>query len=184
MGKRYVERVSGANGLTKALLTLLAGGAVITTALIFPGSGYLYKEYKKDQWEKARKRGALKSTIKRLERQELISWSEVEGEVRLVLTEDGKKKTLQFDIDNLQIKKPSKWDKHWRVIVFDVPEEKRIARNIFRRKLKDLEFKQLQKSVFVSRFECKDEIDFLRHSLEITPFVHYILAKDISGVLK
>jgi DNA-binding transcriptional regulator PaaX len=175
---------SGARGLTKALLTVLAGGAVITTALVFPGAGYLYKLYKKEQWDKARKRGSLTNTIKRLERQKFISWSEVNGELRLMLTEEGKKKTLQFDIDNLQIKKPVKWDKHWRVIVFDIPEHKRIARNIFRRKLKDLEFQQLQKSVFVSRFECKDEIDFLRHSLEIAPFVHYILAKDISGVVR
>lgn len=176
-------RSSEAKGLTKAILTLLAGGAVIGAALVFPGAGYIYKEYKKEQWNKARKRGSLSATIKRLEKQRVISWRELEGELRLTLTEDGKKKILQFAIDNLKIKKPSKWDKYWRLIIFDIPEEKKVAREIFRKKLKDLELKQLQKSVFVSRFECKDEIDFLRHTLEIGPFVHYVLAKEISGII-
>ncbi len=171
-------------GLTKAILGGIAAGAVIGTALIFPAAGFLYKEFKKEQWKNVKKRGVLSSTIKRLEKQNLIAWKEVDGQLRLVLTENGRKKVLQFDIDNLQIKKSSKWDKLWRVIVFDIPEEKRTARDMLRRKLRELEFSQLQKSVFVSRFECRDEVDFLRHALEIAPFVHYILAKDISGVLK
>ncbi len=170
-------------GITKALLTALSGGAVIGVALIFPAAGLLYKDFKKEQWEKARKRGTLRSTIKRLEKQSLISWKEVNGETLLILTENGKKKMLQFAIDNLHVKKPDKWDGWWRLIIFDIPENKKLNREIFRRKLKDLEFITLQKSVFVSRYECKDEIDFLRHTLEIAPFVHYILAKEISGVL-
>ncbi len=171
-------------GITKALLTALSSGAVIGVALIFPAAGYLYKEFKKQQWEEARRRGSLRSTIRRLEKQSLVSWKEVDGETLLRLTENGKKKTLQFTIDSLQIKKSNKWDGWWRLVIFDIPENKKLNREIFRRKLKDLEFTQLQKSVFVCRYECKDEIDFLRHALEVSPFVHYILAKEISGFVK
>ncbi len=171
-------------GLTKGLLALLAGGAAIGTALVFPAAGIIYKEFKKQKWEEARRRGVLGSTIKRLEKQSVVAWKEVGGEVRLFLTENGKKKNLQFSIDNLQIKKAKKWDKLWRIIIFDIPEAKKQAREIFRRKLKDLEFEQLQKSVFVSRHECKNEIDFLRHALGIAPFVNYVVAKEISGIEK
>mgnify|MGYP001558009959 CR=1 FL=1 len=171
-------------GLTKALLGALAVGAVVGVALVFPTAGLLYKEFKKEEWEKARRRGALRSTIKRLEKQEIVSWQEIDGETRLVLTEDGKKKTVKFAMDTLQIKKSDTWDGLWRLVIFDVPEDKRLARGIFRKKLRELEFTQLQRSVFVSRYECKDEIDFLRHILEISPFVHYVVAKDISGVVK
>ncbi len=185
MGK-FKRRVSSevGKGLTKAVLSVLSAGAVIGTALVFPASGILYKEFKKEKWEEARRRGVLGSTIKRLEKQSIISWKEVNGETQLMLTENGKKKILQFSIENLQVKKVKTWDKLWRIIIFDIPESKRLNRSIFRRKLKDLEFKQLQKSVFVSRHECKDEIDFLRHALEIAPFVSYIVAKEISGIEK
>lgn len=169
-------------GLTKALLVTLATGAVITLALAFPGLGYLYKAFKKEQWEEAKRRGSLKATIKRLERQNLVSWSEKNDELTLNLTEEGNKKVLKYKIDDLRIEKPRKWDGWWRVIVFDIPEDEKIAREIFRNKLKEMDFYSLQKSVFVCPYECKDEIDFLRHTLEITPYVHIITAKEITGL--
>lgn len=171
-----------ARGLTKAVLVGLGAGAVISTALLFPGIGLLYKEFKKEQWERSRKRGRLNSTIKRLEKQKLISWREKDGELILTLTEGGKKKVVGYKIEEMRIQKPKKWDKHFRVVVFDIPESKREARNVFRNKLKDLGFYQLQKSVFVSPYECREEVDFLRQELDIAPFVNYILAKEIQGI--
>ena len=178
------KRKINTTGLTEKLLAALYGGAAIGLALIFPHIGIVYREFKKEQWEEARRRGILQSTIKRLEKQSLISWGEIDGETRLTLTDGGKKKVLQFKMDNIQILKPKKWDGLWRVVVFDIPEAKSKARRIFRKKLKELEFKQLQKSVFVSRYHCKDEVDFLRHILEISRYVHYIVATEIYGVEK
>ena len=171
-------------GLTKALLLTLGTGVVIGTALVFPGVGLLYREFKKQQWEDAKKRGALRSTIKRLEKQKLISWKEKDGELQLNLEEKGKKRILQYKMDTLTLRNTGKWDGLWRVVIFDIPEDNRKAREFFREKLKDLGFQQLQKSVFITRLECKDEIDFLRHSLEISPYVSYILAKDVSSLEK
>jgi DNA-binding transcriptional regulator PaaX len=170
-------------GLTKGILVGLGVGAVIGVALVFPGLGYVYKELDKQKWEKARKRGALRSTVKRLEKQQLIAWQKGEkGELQLVLTKEGKRKALLYTIDALMIPKPTTWDKLWRVVVFDIPEEKRLARDIFRKKLKDLEFYKLQRSVFVHPYDCREVIEFLRENLEITDHVHFILAKDISGL--
>lgn len=171
-------------GLTKTLLLTVGAGVVIGTALVFPGAGFLYKKFKKQQWEDAKKRGVLRSTIKRLERQKLISWKEKDGELQLTLEEKGRKRMLQYEMDTLTLKNTGKWDGLWRVVIFDIPEDKRNAREFFREKLKDLGFQQLQKSVFITRLECKDEIDFLRHSLEVAPHVSYILAKDVSSIEK
>lgn len=171
-------------GLTKALLLTLGAGAVIGTALLFPGVGLLYREFKKQQWEDAKKRGALRSTIRRLERQKMIAWKEEDGKLQLILEEKGRKRTLQYKMDALSLKNTGKWDGMWRVVIFDIPEDSRNAREFFREKLRNLGFQQLQKSVFITRLECKDEIDFLRHSLEISPYVSYILAKDVSSIEK
>lgn len=167
------------NTVTKTILSALGVGAVVGVALLFPGAGFVYKEFKKEEWERLRKKGRLRFAIKRLEKQELVSWTEKNGETTLSLTDNGKKKLLQYKLEQLQIKKPDKWDGLWRIVVFDIPEEKKVTREIFRKKLKELGFYQLQKSVFVYPHECKDEIDFLRHNLEIAPFAKYILAKDI-----
>lgn len=169
-------------GLTKALLMTLGTGVVIGVALAFPAAGLLYREFRKKQWEDAKRRGLLKSTIKRLEKQKVLSWKEKDGELQLTLEEKGKKRILQYKIDELRIKETNRWDGLFRIVTFDIPEDKRIAREMFRKKLKELGFQRLQKSVFVIRFACKDEIDFLRHSLEISSHVLYIVAKDISSI--
>lgn len=170
------------SGLTKGILTALGAGAVISVAFIFPHLGWLYKEFKKRQWEEAKRRGILKATIKRLEKQKLISWGEENGKLRLTLTDKGKKRVLQYNIDTLKINDKQKWDGLWRVIIFDIPENKKAGRELFREKLKQLGLQHLQKSVFVSRLECKDEIDFLSHALEVAPHVQYILAKEIPDI--
>src|SRR3990167_2211250 len=64
-----------------------------------------------------------------------------------------------------------KWDKKWRVVIFDIPEKSRMARDALRRKLKELEFRELQKSVFVHPYECKKEIDFI---IEFFNLRHYV----------
>lgn len=169
-------------GLTKGILVALGVGATIGVALAFPGLGILYRAYKKQQWEKAKNRGILRATVKRLERQELVSWAERGGELQLTLTDKGRKRLLQYDVDALKVDDTKRWDGLWRVVVFDVPEGERHARELFRKKIRELGLSQLQKSVFVCRFPCKDEIDFLSHALEVHRYVHYILAKEISYI--
>lgn len=178
VGKRGVVSFEG---LTKGILLGLGSGAIIGVALLFPGAGWIFKEFQKEKWESAKKRGALNSTLRRLEKQKLISWREIDGTLRLSLTDEGKRRVLQYNIDDLSIKKNKK-DGLFRVIVFDIPEYKKTEREIFREKLKQLGFFQLQKSTFVTMYECKDEIDFLRHNLDIASCIQYILAKEISGL--
>ncbi|GAG92292.1 unnamed protein product, partial [marine sediment metagenome] len=78
------------------------------------------------------------------------------------LTERGKKKAGWMQIDELKIKKSKKWDKKWRIVIFDISQLKTLHRNAFRGKLKELEFYPLQKSVWVSPHRCKDEVNLLR----------------------
>ncbi len=46
------------------------------------------------------------------------------------------------------IKKP--WDGKWRFVIFDIPQKEVNFRNIIRRRLKELDFRQLQRSVWFS----------------------------------
>lgn len=166
--------------LTRALISMIEAGIGIGAELLFPSKGH--KELNREKWNNAKRRGRLSATIKRLERQKLVSWSEIDGKLKLVLTENGEKKVLKYRLEELTIKKPNEWDGLFRVVIFDIPEKKKGVREMFRRKLKELEFQQLQKSVFVTPFECRDEIDFLKNVYEVVPYVSYILATDIPDI--
>ncbi|MBI2042017.1 MAG: hypothetical protein HYT20_03300 [Candidatus Nealsonbacteria bacterium] len=83
-------------------------------------------------------------------------------QVFITLTERGRKKAGRFQIDDLAIKKPKKWDGKWRIVIFDIAQLQKLQRNAFREKLKGLGFYPMQKSVLVCPYECKDEVGILR----------------------
>ena len=88
--------------------------------------------------------------------------------VYIRLTEKGRKKANWMQIDQLKIKKPKRWDGKWRIVVFDISQLKNFYREVFRSKLKELNFCQVQKSVWVYPYECKDEINLIKDFLGFT----------------
>ena len=83
-------------------------------------------------------------------------------QIYVSLTKEGRKKAGKYQIDDLKIKKPWRWDKKWRVLIFDVKEEYKDKREALRGKLKDLGLFQLQDSVWVCPYGFQKEIDILR----------------------
>lgn len=158
----------GESPKAKEIVLLLAAGALISASIIMPGLPLAVKPFlpKKEWWKKYNQR-KLKQTIKRFQKAGLISTKVENGEVVLRLTDKGKEKVLKYKIDDLKIPKPKVWDRKWRLVIFDIPNSKKIAREIFRDKLKQLGFYRLQESVFIHPFECFDEIEFLRQNFDI-----------------
>ena len=63
-----------------------------------------------------------------------------------ILTENGKRKALTYQIDEMKIKKAQKWDKKWRIVLFDIPEKKKKIREALRHHLKNLDFLNIKKA--------------------------------------
>ena len=74
----------------------------------------------------------------------------------------------------MHIDRPKKWDGIWRMVMFDIPQKRRGARAVFRKKLRDLGFLPYQKSVFVFPFPCEREVRFAAEYLSMQPYVQYI----------
>ncbi|MDO8487059.1 MAG: hypothetical protein Q7S45_02100 [Candidatus Curtissbacteria bacterium] len=164
------------SNLTKSILISLGATALIGTILIFPGLVYIIREFEKNQY----KTKYVKRALRTLEKQELISVKELaDGSVEITITDKGKRKVSSYQIEDMKVTKPAKWDKKWRVIVFDIPEAKKASREAFRRKLQNLDFHRLQKSVFVYPYPCKKEVDFLKHYFDVANNITYIVATDI-----
>ena len=116
----------------------------------------------------------IKRTIERLEDKGLIV---IDGDF-VHLSRSGLERGLFENIDHF-IKKPKRWDKLWRVIIFDIPVEKNKARASLRRKFQELGFYQIQKSVFVYPYPCEEEIMFISKFFGVEKFVEIILAKKL-----
>ncbi len=101
----------------------------------------------------------------RLRKEGCINFTKKNHQIYINLTEKGKRKAGRLQIDALKVTKPKKWDKKWRVVIFDIAHLQRLKRDIFRGKLKEMGFCPLQKSVWVVPYKCADEINLLKDFL-------------------
>lgn len=75
-----------------------------------------------------------------------------------------------------------RWDKKWRIVIFDIPQELHNKRNIFRARLKSLGFYMIQKSVFVFPYPCEEELARYCNQLKIGAYMNIILAENVGYI--
>lgn len=158
------------------LLPILAGGTVIALSFLIPIAPMVLGPFiLKDKF----KRGVFGQTLERFKKQKLVKVVEENGMTVVKITNRGRIRALRYKLDKITIQKPQKWDKKWRLVIFDIPETHKMMREVFRHYLKRLNFYQLQKSVWVHPYPCFDEIEFLRQLFGVGINVSYILAERI-----
>ncbi len=154
----------------KILLLLLAG-----FALCFTYSPHRQRRIFKATcraWKKINEK-KLKQEIFNLHRSRLIERKrDSNGLYTYILTDKGKLKALGCQLKKMKNRK-TKWSGKYMVAMFDIPEDLKKTRDTFRRKLKEIGFYELQKSVFVFPFNCRKELKFLIDFLHLKNYVKY-----------
>jgi CRISPR-associated endonuclease Cas2 len=77
-----------------------------------------------------------------------------------------------------------KWDKKYRVVIFDIPEKKKHLRNWLRDELYELKYKKLQKSVFIGKFPLPEDLVKSIKIKKIDKHVDYLLSEKIYSKLE
>lgn len=165
--------------ITKDIFSwLLVGGmvAIATTSPYFVQN--ISNAYQKSKKYPKRK---VADTFYRLRKQGMIDIQTVNHQIYISLTPQGRKQAGILQIDKLKIAKQKKWDRKWRLLMFDVSEKKKISREALRGKLKELGFRQLQKSVWIHSFECKAEVEILRDFFGLTQNEMRLIISDNIG---
>jgi len=119
----------------------------------------------------------ISNNIKSLERRGYIEISPISNSVRL--TDKGQIRLIEKStVETI--------DGKWRMLSFDIPEEFRNKRAQFRRSIKRIGFKQVQKSLWTCPFVKADKVDLIIKELELEKFVAYLLIEktDIENHLK
>lgn len=168
------------NPTTQKILLIFFGGLALGLS---PSPKQFFKiaEDIAEDWRKI-DRENLYTGIRSLYKSKLIEERPgADGALTLIISEKGKRKALSYKIDEMNIKKPKAWDKKWRMVIFDIPEKKKKVREALREKLKELKFYELQKSVFIHPYDCKDEIDFIIEFFEARPFARFAVLENIDN---
>ena len=155
----------------KKILLLLLGGVLLGFTYSPLGQRKVYREIGKE-WKRI-DRENLTRNIHALHKSNHVSIKRnSERSYTYILSDTGKSKALIYQFEQMQIPKHT-WDKKWRLVAFDIPEDYKRARDALRRKLQKLGFRELQKSVFVFPYECQNEIKFIVEFFGIRKYVQY-----------
>src|SRR3989338_4397398 len=165
-------------GPTMQKVLLLLGGGLALGLTSYPGKQFRIMRWMAKEWKEINRR-SLHNAIRKLYQSKMISYKEKSDGIGIMtLSEDGKRKALEYNLKTMRIKKPDYWDNAWRMVIFDIPEDLKRGRNALAAKLKHLGFYSMQKSVFIYPYACKNEIDFIVEIFGLRPYVRFILAKE------
>ena len=172
----------GLGSVQKKILILLLGGLSYSLAYTPRGRYRVLREMEKE-WKKV-DADALHKAIDSLYKSKLIDLKENnDGKIFMTISDNGRKKALEYKLDELEIKKPVSWDKQWRIVLFDIPKNLKKIREAFRGHLQRMGFYQYQKSVFIHPYSCTNELDFLIEFYNIRKYVRTIITDNIDNEL-
>ena len=139
-----------------------------------------YFEYKDAYWEKykdKKKREKWAKMISYLKNKGYLNVKDLKNRKAIIITQKGFDKI--FDTKIKLIDKKKRKDKKWRMVLFDIPEEKRKHRDLFRNQLKCLGYKRLQRSIWVCPHDVLKDTQFLTKRYKLDRFVRLLLVEEV-----
>ncbi len=164
----------------KILLTTIAVAGILSVAVLAPNALQVIKQFSKGKNYERKK--YLNNSIGRLEKKGLIRFETKDNGKKFVrLTRKGEERLAKYRIGDLKIKKPLRWDKKWRVVIFDIKEKRRHLRDLLRNLLDRFGFIKLQNSVWIHPYECKELVVMLKSNLFLGKDVLYMTVEKIEN---
>ena len=99
----------------------------------------------------------------------------------LQVTDKGRQRLVDSDFGTLAVKPRQKWDGNWRLIIYDIPEERKQGRNTLTSKLNELGFYQLQRSAWLHPFPCRQVIETVAVRYKIDQYISYVKTAQIDN---
>ena len=177
MGKLEKEnkKVIRATKIQKIILKTIAAVGFLSVVLLAPNALQMLRTFGLNN---KNSRHSINNSRKRLVKNGLIEYSK---NGLLMLTPLGKKILNKFENRDFKINKPKRWDKKWRILIFDIKENNKNTRDSIRRTLISIGFVKLQKSVWVYPYDCEDLINLTKADSAIGRELLYIVADRIEN---
>ncbi|MDP2838172.1 MAG: hypothetical protein Q8O53_02745 [Candidatus Moranbacteria bacterium] len=169
--------------IAKIILGSLAVVGVLGVGMAAPGvfqAVKIFRGYERLIASRYQTPSYIRRTLKSLERRGMVQISVRAGEVRVYLTEKGQQELLGYQLRKKRIK-GGRWDEKWRIVIFDIEEKRRYARDRIRTSMKAFGFEKLQESVWVYPYECEAVITLLKTQYKAGKELVYIVAGDIEN---
>ncbi|MBI2474198.1 MAG: hypothetical protein HYV68_00690 [Candidatus Taylorbacteria bacterium] len=97
----------------------------------------------------------------------------------LALTAEGQNYLKVMEAKDFVLAKPRRWDKKWRVLIFDIKENRKSLREKLRRTLMSVGFLRLQDSVWIYPYDCEELMSLLKADFNIGKDMLYMIVDEL-----
>jgi len=117
------------------------------------------------------------STLERLASNGYLKKSKKDAGIEFLLIASGRN---EIPKEPTHVPRPNKsWDRKWRMVLVDIPEQKRRLRDKFSAKLKEMGFARMQNSVYISVHDVLDGVQKLGQKIGIKENIKTMLVENI-----
>jgi hypothetical protein len=155
--------------LQRIVLDTIATAGLLSVAALAPNALVAFKKF--GLLPGKRHSNSIQAARARLVEKGLLVY---EGK-QLRLTAAGKKHLQLLALRNYSIPTPARWDKRWRVLIFDIPEPRRKRRTEVRSILVSAGFVRLQDSVWLYPYPCEEMVVMLKSELRLGKEMLYMI---------
>lgn len=164
--------------IQKAILGTVALAGVLSIAALAPNAAQLLHPLSKRLTRS--QENSIKRARRLLEQKGLLS-SEDSRLSHLKLTSKGLALAAKIQHENYKIKPQRRWDGKWRVLIFDIPEKRRLTRVRIRLTLRNIGFARLQDSVWIYPYPCEEFVALLKEDFKVGYSVLYLVVEELEG---
>jgi virulence-associated protein VapD len=172
--------------VARIILSAIGLAGVIGVGMMAPGvfqTVKIFRGYERLVARRYQIPSYIRRTMKSLERRGMVRIVKKQGEVRVYLTDKGQQELLKYQLREKRLM-GGRWDKKWRIVIFDIAEKRRSARDRIRIDMKVFGFEKLQDSVWVYPYECEEVISLLKTRYKAGKELVYIVASDIENDMR
>jgi DNA-binding transcriptional regulator PaaX len=161
--------------LQKLILETVAIAGVLSVAMIAPA--VVGAMGKLGIIPKRRQNEYISSSASKLTKRGLLFYNSKKYQ----LTSKGESLLRRWRFSDFKLFKPKKWDRKWRVIIFDIPEKKKKIREQMRHLFSQAGLRRLQDSVWIYPYDCEDVITLLKTDFGVGRDLLYLIVDELEN---
>jgi phenylacetic acid degradation operon negative regulatory protein len=121
----------------------------------------------KENWGHTASRSRINQVLSATYRRGYLNRYGQTGTYHYQLSSKGEQRLAQLNFRRIKFN-PQDWDGQWRILTFDIPEAKRAQRDMVRHLIQRLGMRQLQKSVWLTPVDCRNQFEELKQAYGIS----------------
>lgn len=184
-GKKVVEagarKVRLKTSIQHVILHTVAAAGLLSVALLAPNALQVLRMFDRGRARRMNPKYLFAPAFQRLLMKGLVVFEEGKHGKSVRLTEAG-----EYELARMVARRPDtrthrRWDGRWRLVIYDIREERTWARVQLRELLRTYGFHKLQNSVWVYPYDCEALVILLKSNFKIGWEALYLVVEKIEG---